>query len=280
VFNTTVAPFDNPEVRVALSEALDRDRIAEILTFAKPAGGMIADGVYNTNRKGKTSFRSAGGNLISADAKLDEAKSRLSKAGVSGGKIEISVRKTEADLAVAEYVKSVWENLGFKVSIKEYSFEKYKDEREYDLVSDTFAEAYDARDFQVISVDYLMFSTDAFANLATFSRNFASGVIDLTVAADSYDLTTHVSGYDSEEYTAKIEAAFAEQDLTKRAALLHEAEEILMKDMPVMPLVQLQSAAVSDSNLKNVKLTNYGFSDFVKADLRKKDKYTAETSAE
>ncbi|MBR5767342.1 MAG: peptide ABC transporter substrate-binding protein [Clostridia bacterium] len=277
VFNTAVEPFDKPEVRLALSKALDRNRIAEILTFAKPAGGIIADGVFNTNYKGKTSFRSAGGSLIPAEANVAEAKSLLSKAGVSGGSIEITVRKTEADVAVAEYVKSVWDSLGFKVTIKKLDFYKYKDEREYDLVSDRFNEAYESRDFQVISVDYMMFTTDAFGNLATFSKNFASGVIDLTVAADSYDLTTHVSGYDNEQYTAKLEEAFAESDLSKRAELLHAAEEILMNDMPVMPLVQLQTASVSDSNLKNVKFTRFGCADFIKADLKNKDKYTVGT---
>ncbi len=277
VFNTKVAPFDNPDVRHALSLAIDRNAIVDILTFAKPAEGLIADGVYNTkySKKG-ASFRDSAEALISASADVEAAKQLLNTAGVSGGDITITLRNNEADVAVAEYVKTVWEALGFKVTLNPLDYKKYTDEKEYDLVSDPYLEAYEAGDFQVISVDYQMLTTDAFPNLAQFAKAFASGMMDLDNVGDddTYELATHVSGYYSAEYDAKMEEAFAEKsDLEKRAGLLHEAEAILMNDMPIIPLVQLQQATLTTSDISKLSTNYFGVDIFTKAVLKNISKY-------
>lgn len=275
LFNTKVAPFDNPKVRKALSLALDRNEIASLLTFAKPAAGLIADGVFNTKYSSKAvSFREAGEALLSAEANLSEARSLLSSAGVSGGDITLTVRNNEADLAVAAYAEDVWESLGFEVTVEKKRLRKYLDEKEYDLVADTFADAYDAGDFEVILIDYTMFSTDAFANLAMFSKNFAGAKINTDISSEDFELSPHISGYNSEAYDAKIEEAFAARaDLEARAALLHEAEALLLSDMPIVPLVQLQTARVIGSDLKNVSTNYWGFDLFAAAKLNHREKY-------
>ena len=114
-----------------------------------------------------------------------------------------------------------------------------------------------------------MLSTDAFPNLAMYAKAFASGVID----NEDFELTTHISGYYSEAYDSKIEEAFAETDSAKRATLLHEAEAMLIKDMPVMPLVQLQDAYVKSSDISKLSSSYYGYSIFTKAVLKNISKY-------
>jgi len=275
LFNTNVAPFDNVDVRNALSLALDRNEIVNILTFAKPAEGLIADGVYNTGyaKKKAVSFRDAGETLLSASANLDEAKALLKKAGVSKGDITITLRDNEADEAVAKYIKDVWESLGFKVTLSQKRYKEYMDEKEYDLVSDPYLEAYDAGDFQVILVDYQMLTTDAFPNLAMFAKAFASGKMNMDVADGDYELATHISGYYNEAYDAKIEEAFAATDRETRAELLHEAEALLMADMPIIPLVQLQNAVLVGKDLKGLKDSFWGFDFFANATLNNREKY-------
>ena len=71
-----------------------------------------------------------------------------------------------------------------------------------------------------------------------------------------------------------MEEAFAvKTDRAKRAELLHEAEQILIKDMPVMPLVQLQQASVSSSDITKLSSSYYGFDIFTKAVLKNISKY-------
>lgn len=270
IFNTRTAPFDNADVRNALSLALDRNKIAETLVFAAPAAGLISDGVFENGYSSKKSFRSgASEELISASANVDSAKALLKKAGVSGGEIKLTIHDRDTDKTVAEYVKTVWESLGFTVTINALGYKKYTNDQEYDLVSNLYNEAYDSANFDVILTDNLMLSTDAFPNLAMYAKAFASGVID----NDDYELTTHISGYYSEAYDAKIEEAFAETDASKRAALLHEAEAMLIKDMPVMPLVQLKDAVVKSGDISKLDSSYYGYGIFTKAVLKNISKY-------
>ena len=42
--NTKHAPFGNPDVRLGLSMAIDRQAIADIVTFGKPAEGFVPSG--------------------------------------------------------------------------------------------------------------------------------------------------------------------------------------------------------------------------------------------
>ncbi len=283
LFNTEVAPFDNANVRQALSVALDRNEIVKLLTFAKPAEGLIADGVYNTGyaKKNATSFRDAAGeSLLSASADVNKAKELLKSAGVSSGSVTITLRDNEADVAVAEYIKGVWEDLGFQVTLDAKSFKKYQDEKEYDLVSDSYLEAYDAGDFEVILIDYQMLTTDAFPNLAMFAKAFACGVMNMDVADGDYELATHISGYYNEAYEAKIEEAFAvKDDREARAKLLHEAETILMTDMPIIPLVQLQSAVLVGEDLSGLKDCFWGLDLFATAKLNNREKYEETVAA-
>jgi oligopeptide transport system substrate-binding protein len=277
IFNTTNELLADADVRKALSLALDRNKIAEIITFGKPIEGLIADGVFNTtNGKGKASFRDKGEALISASADLSAAQSLL--AGKTTGAINLVVRDNEQDKAVGEYIKSVWDSLGFEVKIKAQGVSEYKDANELTLVKDKFNQAYTKSNFDVILVDYLMFSTDAFGNLASFAKTFAGGAMDMDVEDGNYQLTPHISGYDNPEYDAIIEQAYAETDADTRAELLHKAEKMLLEDMPITPLVQLQNAAAINSDLTKVKTDYYGSFIFTKVVI--KNRYNYESTEE
>ncbi len=271
IFNTNIAPFNNVNVRKALSLAIDRNEVVKLLTFATPAEGLISSGVFNTEygRKAK-SFRESAEALISPEANTSAAKDLLKKEGVNGGKITITLRNNEADIAVAEYVKTVWESLGFDVELRKLGYKSYVDSKEYELISDKYLEAYETGDFEVISIDNQMLTTDAFANLAQYAKAFASGKI----VSDDFELTPHISGYYNPDYDAKINEAFAEKtNLEKRASLLHEAEKILMNDMPVMPLAELQSAVITSSDISKLDNSYFGYDIFNKAKLSNVSKY-------
>ncbi len=270
LFNTKKAPFDNPDVRRALSLAIDRQAIADKVVFATPSEGLITKGVFETTYKNKKQFRDVGGSLISSSADIATAKSLLSSAGVSGGDITITIRDNEVDVATADMVAAAWGQLGFNVSVRTLGFQEYK-ENEYDLVADLFKNAYAASDFDVIAVDLSMFSTDPFGNLASFALEFSGGALDLQ--SGNFEFTPGVTGFNSPEYNEIIEKAFEEIDAEKRAAILHDAEKMLLELAPVVPIFAYQDAYLVGDDLSGVKEAFYGYHHFEKAKLKDYHKY-------
>jgi len=260
VFNTKNPLFAKAEVRRALSMALDRQAIADIVVYADPATGYIPTKVFDT-AKG-TSFREVGGDLLNTTADVAGAKNLLKSAGVTSGSFEITVRKGNAvDLAVANYVVGVWKGLGFDVSIKELGRDSVTvDEDSYPC--DEFLEAYDSSDFDVIAIDMNMLSPYAFNALSQFSAPFSGNGVDMN--SDDYDMFTHVSGYSSAAYDELIQQAYNDQSTD----ILHQAEKKLMEDMPVCPLVFLKDAYLVSDDLKGVSSDYYGTRDFNEAKLK------------
>lgn len=245
--NTSKSVFKDANTRLALSKALDRNEIAKIVTFAKPATGLIPGTVYD--KSVGDSFRANGGDLISASADVAGAKSLA-----SSGSFTLTIKDNAVENAIAEYCKGVWEGMGFKVTIKALSDADYR-------------EAYETGNYDMIAVDYQCLTTDSFAALAVFDPAFSGNGID--IQNENYDAVPYVVGYDNAEYNELIEQAFAETDRAARSTYLHQAEELLMKDMPVIPLIFNQDAYVYNSDvLSGIKDTYYGFRNFNKMKMK------------
>ncbi len=269
VFNTNNSLFAKPEVRRALAIALDRTAIANIVTYAKPATGYVPYKVFDT--AAGTSFREVGGDVLSASANLSEAQSLLSSAGVTKGSFSIAVRNNEVDLAVADYVKGVWEGLGFTVTVETLGTKKNSEE----TVDDLFQDAYDAGDFDVIAIDAMFQSADAFGALSQYAVAYSGNGVDMNSA--TYDLYGHISGYNNPDYDALIESANATYDRAARTAILHDAEKKLMEDMPVCPLFFLQDAYLFSTELSDMNTDYYGVRNFNDTKLNDYMTYKAAT---
>ena len=94
--------------------------------------------------------------------------------------------------------------------------------------------------------------------------------------SENYDLNPHRTGYDSEEYNAIIERAFAEKDIAKRATILHEAEKKLLDDMVVIPVIFNQNATLIRKDLSKVAYGYYGNPIMTKAKLKDYELYIPE----
>lgn len=261
-FNLNNELFANADVRRALSLAIDREAIAEMLVFAEAATGFVPTGVFEANKK-SAKFRDKGGDLISEKANIEEAKKILSDAGisVSGEKFSITVRNTEADIAVAEAVKAAWEELGFKITIVKR--DSWKAGRDY--LADGISAMIESGSFDVLAIDVKSLGTSAFNLLAPFATGYTCQ--DMTFNVDGYVDAVNLSGYVSEEYDALINEAFAEKDLKKRASILHEAEELLLEDMPIVPIVFNKTAILAE-NLKKVEVDYFGLFTFNKTVIK------------
>ena len=274
--NESNALFAKAEVRQALSAAVDRNALVEAVTYAKAADGLVPWSI--PERAGvKTDFRKKAESYLSASADIDEAKALLQNAGVNASaySFSIAVRKGDPDhLAMAELVAAAWGELGFRVTVKQLDTYEIieKDEEGNDvktgMYASKYAEALAAGDFEVIALDLVATAPDAFSVLAPFAKAFSGNatVLDETINPN-YDLTPHITGYDSADYNEKIEAAFKETNTKKRAALLHEAEAMLMNDLPVIPLVYNQNVSLSSKKLKKVSADFYASAVFTRAKL-------------
>lgn len=274
--------FANADVRKALSLAINRDAIAEAIVFADAATGIIPNGVFEANSAKKT-FREIGGELIKSSANLDEAKALLEKAGVKASKYMFTISVAAYDdvhMKIAEMVKASWEELGFHVAINAIDVADNWEvdnvgEIPKDIMDDFFAEYYRAGVFEVAAVDQVALSADAFSSLAKYALEFSGQALSMVQADNGtvYEFTPHISGYNSENYNKKIEEAFAQKDIAARAAILHEAEKMLVDDAVVIPIIFNKTATLQNKDLSKVTATYYDTFNFKKAKLKDYELY-------
>jgi len=260
-FNTENKLFKDAKVRQALSMALDRAAIAETLVFADAATGLVPAGISDV--KVKDDFRANGGELVKTSADVDGAKALLKEAGVTKGSFSITCRNDEVDLAVAEIAKNSWEALGFTVKIEKTGTKEVpsSNANESSVYNDLYTEAYKTGDFDVIAVDMQALANDAYAVLAPFATKYSGGGVDM--ASDNYDVIGHVTGYASEDYDKLIDEVYDAENAEARSQKLHEAEAKLLEDMPVVPVVFLKNAYISNAKvLSGFKTTFWGTTDF------------------
>ena len=288
------ALFADANVRKALSLALNRTAIAEELVFAKAADGLVPNTVLDRADDNDT-FREEVGAVIATADDVQAAKDLLKAAGInpSDYSFKITVAAYDTDhVATAELAKAAWSALGFNVTVEklgveivyvmeekinEETGEKYLDYKldektgekvEAGYMRDLYREAYQAGNYEVLALDLVSTGVDAFSYLAPFATPFSGNMIEMNYKINpNYDLTPHVTGYNSADYNAKIEATYAEKDHDKRAVLLHEAEAMLLEDMPVIPVVYNMNFSLASDALDEPDTTFFCAYDFTEVDL-------------
>lgn len=276
------AIFSKPEVRKALSLAINRTDIAKAVVFAEAANGLVPNGVYETTDKKKT-FRDNDSTGLALTADLTAAKNLLTSAGVKASDYMFAISVPAYDsvsLEIAKMVQAAWgtSGLGFHVAINAISTVDNQDKVLSTgsviagVKDDIFWENYYAGKYEVVAFDYTALSVDPFSVLAPFAKGYTGGASVLPNSAD-FNVAVHNCGYDSKDYNAKIQAAFDEKDLAKRAKLLHEAEDILMKDLPIVPVVFNKTITMKHKDLSKVKYDFLQNPIFTKAKLKNYEDY-------
>ncbi len=270
MFNTNSPLFADAKARKALSIALDRKAIQDIVVYAEAADSLISELVYETTKG--TSFHKS---VISTSAKLEEAKKLANEAGLKGKSVKLLIADEAVDIAVAEYCVGVWKQLGLDASYEVLTYYGYdykediiKTENGNSVIEqetiyegacgDKLREAYNKGEFDIIAVNYNMLSTDAFAVLAQFAPKYSGGAYDFSSTSTEWPLIPHTSGYNSEKYAELIDAAQNAKTLEERAKKLHEAEKLLVaEDCVVVPLYFGRTAYLVNDNIKKLD-NNFG----------------------
>ena len=262
-FNANVAPFDRPEVRRALSVALDRNHIANTLAAAAaaPATGIVPAGTIGINPTGND-FRTEAGQVISPEANMAEARSLLQSAGVTSGAFELKFRDTIAhEVAIAEYVAGVWRELGFNVTLRP-------------VRGRAFADDALAIDYDVMLHDFQAPGVCAFSVLAPFAMPFSGNAKTFNPVGGYWESAPFVTGFQSDRYDALMEEIALIDDNATRNERLRDAERMLAEYMPIAPLVFNTSVNITDARLTGVTYSRFGFPIFTRANLRNHLNYT------
>jgi ABC-type oligopeptide transport system substrate-binding subunit len=293
VFNNGNELFQDAAVRRIMSQVIDREHIISLVTFGKAATGLVPNTVMNGSKvSSKNGFRKAGGDLISKNAELtiDAAKQQLAALSYTPGAFTLTYADNAADELIAKYVAQQWTALGFTVelepvsSVVRYVAENGSDAKTLNITDAELQYLYETGNFDVIAIDYQMLSTDPLAVFSTLTSNMNGSGINvgsgdgITLDPDGnriedYAPLPNLLGYASSAFDAKVKAAYEEKDLEDRAELLHEAEEILMEDMPLIPLIFNQSYYIVNSSLSKVSVDWFGHPSFTDAKQKDYEKY-------
>jgi oligopeptide transport system substrate-binding protein len=201
-FNLNVEPLDDIRVRQALSLAIDRQEITATATGAGeiPAYSLVPPGIPG---------------YVPAECEREDpekARRLLAEAGYADGigfpKLEIVYNSDETHQTIAELVRKQWQrNLGINVTMRNEEWGSYLNsqrQKKYDIIRRSWVG------------DYMDANT----------------YIDMWVTGGENNRTD----WGNPEYDRLVAAAAAELDDQIRLDLLHDAEAILMDEMPIMPM--------------------------------------------
>lgn len=305
-FNTNKAPFNDPTVRRVLSEVIDREAIANAVVYAKAATGIVPSAVTDKSEDDSFAANN-GNKLGTVAGDISAAKSALSAAGInpsdygtlyltvradtesvlsSSGEVTVKGAKDNLDVMVANMVIEQWNKLGFDFEIKAVGATQYQENTsalvQYadDLVSAMYGTEYtidkedkvvtvEGRDFDVIAADYQMLDTTAFSMLSVYATKFSGAQISFE-SETLYQPLGHVTGYNSEAYNNLINEAYdayRRGDMNAYSDKLHEAEAMLLNDMPVIPVFEYQNVILESSELSDLEYSAWGYTEFTEADL-------------
>lgn len=210
-FNNSVKPLDDVRVRKAISMAIDRTAIIEnvLQTGDIPAMGLLPSG-YVVGGKDFTEGRSDFG--LSATANVEEAKKLLADAGFPNGegfpKLRLGYYTDTAMKKIAEAVQQMLkQNLNIELEIT-------------------------TQDWAVYYADVQKFNYDI--TLMGWGADFLHPMSFLTLFTS--DSPQNYVQYSNAEYDKYVKEAQSEVDPAKQMASMQKAEEILMNDIPFMPV--------------------------------------------
>ena len=234
-FNTTKPPFDDVRVRKAFTLAIDKKIIVDKILMGnqRPATGFVCDLVPGTTSE--KDFRTEGGKFLPENADINEAKRLLAEAGYPDGKgfpkISYKYNSNPGNKSLAEALQGMWKKfLGIEVELLN---EEWK----------VFIETRQQKNFDIAREAWIMDFFDG-ANLLE------------TLMSDSPQNNT---GYKNQDFDTAMIKASREMDHSKRINYMHEAEEILMNDMPVAPIYFYSSAIMQSKRVKNIYRSPRGF---------------------
>lgn len=245
--NTKKAPFDNVNVRKALSLAIDRDYISNIVMqgTSKVAKNFVGPGLTDVDgssfeKKTEEMYKEPFFNNNQYEKNFEEASRLLLEAGFNDKNrfpdIHFVLNDEGYNRAISECVKLYWSRLGINVKLDFYTKSAYTKVRR-------------SGKFDIARSGWMCDWDDPSNILSVFE----------TFSGHNY------GKYSSSKYDQLIKEARETNVLEDHYYKLHLAERVLLEDYAIIPLYYYETYWLQKDNLKNVRYSSYGTFYFMNA---------------
>lgn len=199
--NTEKEPYTNPDVRRALSLAIDREYLANTLmqgTYS-PAGNFVGPGWMDTDGTEFYKNSNGGENFFKPTADIEAAKAALEAAGYPNGEglpvLTYSTNDSGYHKSVAEYLQQAWKEIGVNLDVEIVEWASFTPMRRNG-------------DFEIARNGWVGDYTDP------------SNILTLLYSTNG----NNDGKYNNPEYDAQLDLASTTLDPKERSAALHKAE--------------------------------------------------------
>lgn len=232
VLNQSKPPLDNVNVRKALSISVLRDVIGpDVLgTGELPAYGWVPPGTANYEGDAYAPAWST----EAYDVRVAEAKKLMEEAGYTPEnplKLQLRYNTNDNHQRIAVAISDMWKQIGVEIEL-------------FNAETAVHYDALRAGDFEVGRAGWLMDYSDA------------SNSLDLLKTGVTQDgqmnWGNNYGRYSNAEFDSLMAQASTELDLSKRAALLHQAEALAMDNFAAIPIYWYVS-----KNVVSPKITGF-----------------------
>jgi len=235
-FNTEVKPLNNVKIRKALAYAIDREAIVKNITKAGqiPAMAAVPPSMFPENEKGY--FK---------DNDVETAKKLLEEGMKEEGltslpEITLSYNTSEAHKKIAEAIQDQWkQNLGVDVTLENKEWQ-------------VFIEDLHQGNYQIGRMGWLGDFNDPI-NFLELYKDKKGGNND--------------TNWENPQFKELLNQSALEKDPQKRKEILAQAEQILMDEMPIMPIYFYTNSWVQSEKVTGVVVDGLGNIDLKNADI-------------
>lgn len=242
--NNASQPFADPKVRKAFSLAVDRNYLVDSVTAGgeTPAAAFVPGGLSDVSSG--EDFRIVGGAYIgtgaeSYEASCEQARNLLAEAGYPGGEgfpaVEYLYVNDDVSGVIAQALQYMWKDeLGVTVTLAAKDWNGFMD----DVLGGSYQLA-------------------GLAWLADF--NDPISFLDMWTTGNG----NNIAGYSNTDYDALIGKAQDAKDRAARIGFMHQAEDALMADMPMIPLYFNTDPYMIDPGLAGFYTSPLGYKYFM-----------------
>ncbi|MGB4137995.1 MAG: ABC transporter substrate-binding protein, partial [Microbacterium sp.] len=199
-FNVTAAPFDNPAVRQAVSQALPYDTfVSDVLYgYARPASGMVPEGMVTHDAK-----------INDFSQNMEKAKKTIADAGIPPFKTTLSFKQSSAvEARAAVYIQSALAEIGITVDVRP-------------LPDAEFTQRARGKELPMFLNSFLGWGNDPFYVM--------SGLLS-TGSGNNF------GDFGNAKLDGLLQTGFQTNDAAERDRISSEAQQIIFDEMPIIPV--------------------------------------------